>query len=82
MAWLPTPERSRPRTSLFATITLSPCTSIILCQHERQSQVVTMRFFGGFTVEEVAAQLGVSVSTVESDFRIARAWLRQRLRSP
>lgn len=48
--------------------------------HERQSQVVTLRFFGGFTVQEIAAQLGVSASTVESDFRIARAWLREQLR--
>jgi RNA polymerase sigma factor (sigma-70 family) len=47
--------------------------------HERQSQVVTLRFFGGFTVEEVAELLGMSVSTVESDFRIARAWLHSRL---
>jgi RNA polymerase sigma factor (sigma-70 family) len=47
--------------------------------HERQSQVVTLRFFGGFTVAEIADQLGVSVSTVESDFRIARAWLRGQL---
>jgi RNA polymerase sigma factor (TIGR02999 family) len=47
--------------------------------HERQSQVVTLRFFGGFTVTEVAAQLDVSVSTVESDFRIARAWLHAQL---
>jgi RNA polymerase sigma-70 factor, ECF subfamily len=47
--------------------------------HGRQSQVVTLRFFGGFSVEEVAELLGVSVSTVESDFRIARAWLHSRL---
>jgi RNA polymerase sigma factor (TIGR02999 family) len=46
---------------------------------ERQSQVVTLRFFGGFTVEEIAVQLGVSTFTVENDFRIARAWLRQQL---
>jgi RNA polymerase sigma factor (TIGR02999 family) len=47
--------------------------------NERQSQVVTLRFFGGLTVPEVAEHLGVSVSTVESDFRVARAWLRQQL---
>ena len=47
--------------------------------HERQSQVVALRFFGGCTVPEIAEMLGVSVSTVESDFRIARAWLRQQL---
>jgi RNA polymerase sigma-70 factor, ECF subfamily len=46
---------------------------------ERKSQVVVLRFFGGFTVGEVAEQLGVSVSTVESDFRLARAWLHQQI---
>jgi RNA polymerase sigma factor (TIGR02999 family) len=43
--------------------------------HERQSLVVTLRSFGGFTVKEVADMLGVSVATVENDFRSARAWL-------
>jgi RNA polymerase sigma factor (TIGR02999 family) len=47
--------------------------------HERQSQVVELRFFGGYTVEEIAGQLAVSVSTVESDFRKATAFLRGRL---
>ena len=44
--------------------------------HERACQVTTLRFFGGFPVREVAHQLNVSVSTVEADFRFARAWLR------
>jgi RNA polymerase sigma factor (TIGR02999 family) len=47
--------------------------------HERQSQVVELRFFGGYTAEEIAEQLQVSVSTVESDFRKATAFLRGRL---
>ena len=47
---------------------------------ERQSQTVVLRFFGGFTVPEVAEQLGVSVSTVESDFRLARAWLHRQIK--
>jgi RNA polymerase sigma factor (TIGR02999 family) len=47
--------------------------------HERQSQVVELRFFGGYTVGEVAGLLQVSVSTVESDFRKATAFLRRRL---
>jgi RNA polymerase sigma factor (TIGR02999 family) len=46
----------------------------------RQSQVVTLRFFGGLNNEEVAAHLGVSLRTVERDFRFARAWLRTHLR--
>jgi RNA polymerase sigma factor (TIGR02999 family) len=47
---------------------------------ERQSTVVVLRFFGGFTVAEVADQLDVSVSTVESDFRLARAWLHRQIK--
>ena len=48
--------------------------------NERQSQVMTLRYFGGLTVPEVAAALGVSVVTVERDWRLARAWLRGQLR--
>jgi RNA polymerase sigma-70 factor, ECF subfamily len=48
--------------------------------NERQSQVVVLRFFGGFTVAEVGEQLGVSTSTVESDFRLARAWLHHQIK--
>ena len=47
--------------------------------HERQSQVVTLRHFGGMTVPEIAAALEVSVGTVERDWRIARAWLSNEL---
>jgi RNA polymerase sigma factor (TIGR02999 family) len=46
----------------------------------RQSQVMTLRYFGGLTVPEVAASLGVSVVTVERDWRLARAWLGGELR--
>ena len=46
----------------------------------RQGQVMTLRYFGGLTVPEVAAALEVSVVTVERDWRLARAWLRGQLR--
>jgi RNA polymerase sigma-70 factor, ECF subfamily len=46
----------------------------------RQGQVMTLRYFGGLTVPEVAEALGVSVVTVERDWRLARAWLQGRLR--
>ena len=45
----------------------------------RKVQVVEMRFLGGMTVEEIAHVLNVSVSTVEADWRIARAWLSSEL---
>lgn len=47
--------------------------------NERQAQVMTLRYFGGLTVPEVAAALGVSVVTVERDWRLARAWLGPQL---
>jgi RNA polymerase sigma-70 factor (ECF subfamily) len=48
-------------------------------QDDRLAAVVTLRFFGGMTVPEVAESLGVSVSTVEGEWRLARAWLRRAL---
>jgi len=45
----------------------------------RQAQVITLRYFGGMTVAEVAAALGVSVATAEQDWRLARAWLAGQL---
>ena len=45
----------------------------------RQAQVMTLRYFGGMTVPEVAAALGVSAVTVERDWRLARAWLAGQL---
>ena len=45
----------------------------------RPSQVVELRFFGGFSVEETAEVLGTSVRTVINDWNTARAWLRVEL---
>jgi RNA polymerase sigma factor (TIGR02999 family) len=45
----------------------------------RQGAVVVRRFFGGFALSEIADHLDVSLSTVEKDWRLARAWLRKRL---
>lgn len=45
----------------------------------RQAKIIELRFFGGLTVEEVAEVLRVSKRTVESDWTMARAWLRREL---
>jgi RNA polymerase sigma factor (TIGR02999 family) len=47
--------------------------------HVRQAEVVTLRIFGGLTMEQVAAALGVSKRTAEEDWAVARAWLRREL---
>jgi len=41
----------------------------------RQHRVVELRYFGGLSVDEAAEVLGVSVSTVEREWRAARAWI-------
>ena len=45
----------------------------------RQARIVELRFFIGLTEEEIASLLGLSVSTVQREWRIARAWLRREL---
>ena len=47
---------------------------------ERQAQVVEYRFFGGLTIEETAAALDVSASTVKRDWRTAKAWLAREMK--
>jgi RNA polymerase sigma factor (TIGR02999 family) len=41
----------------------------------RKAAVVELRYFGGFSVEETAEILGISVPTVGRHWRVARAWL-------
>lgn len=48
----------------------------------RKLRVLEMRIFGGLTHAEIAGVLGISVPTVERDFRMARAWLRSELTGP
>jgi RNA polymerase sigma factor (TIGR02999 family) len=45
----------------------------------RKSRIVELRFFGGFTIEEVAAALGVAEVTIVREWRLARAWLYAHL---
>jgi RNA polymerase sigma factor (TIGR02999 family) len=52
----------------------------LIALSERQGLVVVLRFFAGLSVPEVAESLGVSVATVEGDWRVARAWLSGQLK--
>jgi len=46
---------------------------------ERQGRIVELRFFGGLDVQEIAEVMALSKSTVEREWRAARAWLGVRL---
>jgi RNA polymerase sigma factor (TIGR02999 family) len=55
-----------------------------LCDLERvaprQAALVEARYFGGLTVPELAELLDVSATTIERDWRVAKAWLKAQLR--
>src|SRR5687768_10226464 len=44
-----------------------------------QARLIELRFFGGLTVEEAAAVLGVSPTTVKREWAVAKAWLYRAL---
>ena len=46
----------------------------------RQSELLQQRYFGGLSLEESAAMLGVSLATAKRELRAARAWLALELR--
>ncbi len=48
-------------------------------QDERKSRIVELRYFGGYTVEEVAEILGFSKETIALEWRMARAWLQREI---
>ena len=45
------------------------------------ADLVKMRFFGGLSLSEAAAALGISVSTADRYWAYARAWLFEALRN-
>jgi RNA polymerase sigma factor (TIGR02999 family) len=47
---------------------------------ERKSRIVELRFFGGLSVEETAAVLGISEATVIREWNKAKAWLYQAVK--
>jgi len=51
----------------LATFDLSKC------------RIVELRFFGGLTNEEVGEVMGISLRTVEREWRKAKAWLRRAI---
>lgn len=46
---------------------------------ERQARIVELRFFGGLTISEVAASMGIGARSVDREWQVARVWLFHRL---
>jgi RNA polymerase sigma factor (TIGR02999 family) len=47
--------------------------------HPRPARVVTLRFFAGLSMPEIAEVLGISLASAERDWRFGRAWLQRSL---
>lgn len=45
----------------------------------QQSRIVELRFFGGLSIDETSAVLGISTATVKRDWVTARAWLHREI---
>jgi RNA polymerase sigma factor (TIGR02999 family) len=58
---------------------LDDAISSLAAVHPRKAKVVELRYFGGLSVEETAAVLQVSVSTVMNDWKLAKVWLLREL---
>jgi RNA polymerase sigma factor (TIGR02999 family) len=63
------------------TIALDEALARLEAAQPRAARVVELRFFGGLTLDEAAALLGVSSKTVQRDGDAAMAWLRKEVRS-
>lgn len=52
-----------------------------LTKHDvRKGQIVELRFFGGLNIEETAEVMEISPTTVQREWRSAKAWLYQAIR--
>ena len=61
-------------------VDLDEALNVLAAMDQRKTQVVELRFFGGFSVEETAKVLNVSVETVYRDWKLAKVWLMRELR--
>ncbi len=68
-----------PEQASFELMELDEVLHQLASHDERQSRIVELRFFGGLSIEETAHVLDLSLTTVKSDWRMARAWLYRQL---
>jgi len=83
------PRRLRQPLEGEPVAALGPAPIDVLALHEaleklakldpRQSEVVELHHFGGYTLEETARMLDVSLSTAKAEWTFAKAWLHREL---
>jgi len=69
------PEAKITEDELPDLIELDRALELLAENSERQAQIVELRFFGGLELDAIAESLEISRSTVDREWRVARAWL-------
>ncbi|QDU83417.1 RNA polymerase sigma factor SigD [Planctomycetes bacterium Pla163] len=60
-------------------VALDDCLERLTTLNERHGRVAELRLFSGLSIDETAEELGVSPRSVDSDWAMAKAWLRSQL---
>jgi len=61
-------------------ISLDEALGLLAKENPRQARIIELRYFGGLSVEQTAAILGIAERSVKRDWALARVWLFQKLR--
>jgi len=69
----------QPEADEVDLVVLDDALSRLAALDARQGQIVELRFFGGLSVEETAALIGVSERTIKREWQMSRAWLRREM---
>ena len=72
-------EVSVPQTRGVDVVALDDALNGLARLDEQQSRIVELRFFGGLSIDETSAVLGVSPATVKRDWATARVWLHREI---
>jgi len=62
-------------------LTLDEALNRLMEVNPRQAKVVELRYFGGLSIEQIAAVLAISLRSVKRDWALARIWLFKAIRS-
>ena len=80
--WGQVADRGRPMTETVEVEALSSAIVRLESESTRTADVIKLRVVWGLDLDAIGAALGVSRSTVDREWRFARAWLREELHLP
>ena len=58
---------------------LNTALTSLAARDAEKSRIIELRFFGGLSMQEIAAVLGKSTATIEREWSLARAWLYREM---